>query len=183
MTGRLLSYIQGDDLAVGQSTFSRRLIGTGAATIGTGALRLCYFTSWKDEVVTQTRVTSGSTAAGATPTLIRMGLYLIAENGNGTLVAATPNDTTLLAASLTVYTKAFSAPYRMLRGQRYAHALVVVTAATAPTMAGAGVIAVAEGNMAPKINGVIGGQTDLPASFTDVQVTGSGSAHYAAILP
>ena len=125
----------------------------------------------------------GGTAAGATPTLIRVGLYEIAADGDGTLVAATANDTSLLAVANTAYEKALSAPYTLRRGQRYAAGLLVVTGATAPTIAGGASFSVAtEGAEEPRMNGSIGSQTDLPASFAGGDVGVSGARHYIAFV-
>lgn len=173
-----------DQLAVGQEVMSRSQIQTNAAPlVSSGSCRLSFFTATKSETSTQVRVYSGATAAGATPTLVRVGLYAVASDGAGTLVAATPNDTALLASTNTGYTKSWSTPYAVVSGQRYAMALLVVSGATVPTMAGSALIPASESAMSPRITGQISGQSDLPASFTDAGLTGSSTRIYAAILP
>lgn len=172
-----------DLLAAGEESV-HRLWGNlnSAVTLSNQSLRLCYFTARKSESVTQIRVESG-TAAGATPTVIRFGLYLIAADGGATLVAATANDTTLLVGANTVYTKAFAAPYAKIAGRRYAVGLLVVTGATAPTVRGVNFSTGAELAIAARLTGALASQTDLPASFADASLGVAAGAPYAALLP
>lgn len=170
-------------LTVGEETVARDLATNAANTAVSQALRLSYFTARKTETTTQARFITGSTAAGATPTLVRYGLYLIAANGDGTLVASTPNDTTLLAATTTPYPKSWSVAYNKIAGQRYAVGLLVVTAAAAPSLVGVAIQATAEAATAPRICGSLGSQADLPNTFTDASLTAVGQRFYAAILP
>lgn len=170
-------------LAAGQSTLPRSFINTNVSFLGSSNLRLSYFTAVKSETSTQVRIISGSTAAAATPTLVRFGLYSVAANGDGTLVAATTNDTSLLAATATAYTKAWASPYNVVAGTRYAFGVLVVSGATMPLLVGSGINDATEVAIAPRITGAIGGQADLPASFLAGSVGLSGSRIYAAILP
>lgn len=163
---------------------------TSTATLANQTLVLSYFTSRTAFTSTQVRVFSGGSAAGATPTLIRIGLYAIAANGDGTLVAATANDTTLFAATNTPYTRSWSASVGIVKGQRYALGQLCVTAAAAPTVPGAntlGGIAASggvENARSPKCATQIAAQTDLPASFLDAASVGNiGGRPYAVILP
>lgn len=171
-------------LSTGQETMSRGLVTQSASMGSSGALRLTYFTARKSESSTQVRLSTGGTAAGATPTLCRVGLYLIAGDGGATLVASIVNDTTLFAGSGTVYTRSWSAPYAMVMGQRYALGVLVVTGAAMPSMAGGSIVSNAsEWAAAPRMTGNLAAQTDLPASYADASLATSGSRVYAAILP
>jgi len=175
-----------DALVTGEETFSRALAATSNAILtGNEALRLCYFTARKTESISQVRVITGSTAAGATPTLIRIGVWT--ANGAGALLAqqaATASDTSLLAASATRYTKAFAAPFTKQRGQRYAVGILVVTAATLPTLVGHGTaIQAAEAGVDPMISAVVNGQADLPATVAAGSITGSANRPYFVLLP
>lgn len=170
-------------LAVGEETVSRHWARDTTVLTGTGAFRVTFFTARKSETTTQIRVHSGGTAAAATPTLVRLGLYLVDAAGNGTLVAATANDTTLFAAANTAYTKTWSTPYAKTAGQRYAFGSLVVTSATAPTLVGGVIGSASEAATAPRLAAQITGQTDLPASFTDAALATTGNWQYAAILP
>lgn len=175
-----------DTLASGEDTFNRRSAVTGFG-LTSGALYLSYFTAQRTEQVGSAEYTVAATAAGATPTLVRYGLYSIDGAGAGTLVASTPNDTALLAATFTAYAKAFSAPATKTRGQRYALALLVVSAAAMPAMLATPFLAVATviramNHRAPAIADEITGQSDLPASFS-LPSTGAVGHLYGRVFP
>ena len=174
----------GDALTTGESTFPRRICASASIPSGNGSLRLSYFTARKSETVTQIRSLSGSTAqVGAT--LCRTGVYSVnASTGNLTLVASTPNDTTLWTSTLTVYTKSFSASFAKERGTRYAVGHLIVGSSTAPQFQGpiAPLIA-SECAQSPALGSLLGSQTDLPSSVTAGSLTGSGVLVYSALLP
>ncbi|GAA0494815.1 hypothetical protein Ade02nite_19680 [Paractinoplanes deccanensis] len=173
-------------LTVGEETIARDMAISGGMITNTQVLRLTHFTARKSESTTQVRMISGGTAAAATPTLVRMGLYLVDGNGDGTLVASTANDTSLFAATNTAYTRSWTAPYAKVAGQRYALGVLVVTAATAPQLVGnsiAGVGAAAEPSVAPRLSGSLAGQADLPASFTAASLAATGQRFYGVLLP
>jgi len=170
-------------LTTGEATIPRDNSSLTSAATVSGILRLSYFTARKTETTTQCRVVSGATAAGATPTLVQFALYSIASDGAGTLVASTANDTALLATNNTAYTKSWSSSYAKVAGQRYAFGILVVTAATAPTLAGTVLTTASEGAVAPRLTGSLSSQASLPSSFTDAGLAISTSRFYAAILP
>ena len=179
-----------DQLTAGQGTLPRVLAQSAAAATGTNqTLRLTYFTAARSFVSTQVAVYSGGTAAAATPTLVRLGLYSVAANGDLTLVASTANDTALFAAAQTAYTKAWSASVQLVAGQRYARGDLVVTAATAPTYPGLSVhggsaTATAVAGAAPRLTGAVTGQADLPASVAAASVAATTNGMiYSVILP
>ena len=164
----------------GEETVSRLLCSSIALGTGTGTMRISFFTARKSRQSTAIRVVTGSTPAAATPTLCRLGLYSVAPNGGLTLVASTPNDTTLFAVAGTAYTKAWSAPVEIAAGQRYAIGFLVVSAAATPTFTGAAAVA-ADSNLAPRTGASLGGQADLPATATDASLSGLGGVYYAVI--
>src|SRR5690348_10707358 len=84
---------------------------TGSMTLTSQRISFCYFQAAITKQITSLVISSSSTAAGATPTLVRFGLWTVAANGDLTLVASTANDTTLLASTFTAYTKALSVAY------------------------------------------------------------------------
>lgn len=113
---------------------------------------------------------TGSVAAAATPTLIRWGIYNVDSADNCTdLAASTANDTTLLAATQTQYSKALQAPWSKVIGKRYAFAQIVVSAATMPLMCGFTVLSNSLVQQfalqTPRRFARLLGQTDLPASI------------------
>jgi len=175
-----------DLLSVGEETFSRRHVARTDVTITSGRMILSYFTARKSETTTKVRTMSGTNAAAATPTLCRVGLYSIDGAGAGTLVAAVANDTTLWATSNTAYTSNLSASIAKTAGQRYAIGHLVVSATTMPNWLTGQVDSNglrAEDAIAPRLNGYVGAQSDLPGSFTDAGVTGFSSPIYSALLP
>lgn len=164
-------------LTVGEYVPHRSLINvhsSEASLVTSQRLHLTYFTAKRTETSSALEIATGGTAAAATPTLIRLGVYSIAANGDGTLVASTPNDTTLLAATFTAYSKAFSVALSKTLGQRYALGLLVVTAAAAPTlMAVAQPATTLMSNvlaLAPRLVGTLAAQADLPSTFTNASL-------------
>ena len=174
--------IAGNLLAVGEEIYPR-MFCNGTSTATNATMRLSYFTARNTETVNSIRLATGGTAAAATPTLIRLGIYSVDAVGNCTLVASTANDTTLFAASSTSYTKALSAPWMKVAGQRYALGVLVVTAATAPSLVGNVIANGNEMGMAPRLSGTAGGRSDLPASLVPANVGDSPNMIYAALLP
>ncbi len=172
-------------LTAGEETIPRDLAVQNGLTTATQTLRLTYFMARKTETTTQVRVPSGATAAAATPTLCRVGLYSIDAAGAGTLVASIANDTALWAATSTAYTRSWSASYAKTAGQWYALGILVVSGATLPTFPGNAVAAgvLNEAAMAPRLAAALTGQSDLPASFVAGSLTATGQRFYGVILP
>lgn len=160
---------------------------TNITTGGSGRLHLTYFTARATQVITQTLTATSTTAAAATPTLCRIGLYAIDGAKAGTLVASTANDTTLWSASFATYTRALTTGATVTAGQRYALGLLVVTAGALPTFYGNGATpqlgATFGVGASPRLSGFLASQTDLPASFTDAALTVNASPMYALLLP
>lgn len=172
-----------DRLTVGEATMRRRDVSSNSVATGSGTMRLGYFTARKTETVTQVRIASGTTAAGATPSLARIGVHSVAANGDITLIASTANDTTLFAAASTAYTRALTAPFNKVAGQRYAVGILFVTGATAPTTLGNGVLPATENGTAPRLSAFITGLADLPASALAAATLDTGLVPYAVLLP
>lgn len=176
-----------DGLAAGMTTLYRHLMGQNtnvALGAASGNLRLAYFTAPRAEVWTQVGWVGGTVAAGATPTLVRWGLYLVAANGDLTLVASTPNDTALFAVASAAGSKSFSVPYAAVAGQRYAIGVLVVSAAAIPSIQGVSLNqATVQASLAPRITGVIPAQADLPLAPLAGAVNASNAAFGAQILP
>lgn len=170
-------------LASGEGNMPFDSVNNAGVPTGNQSLRLRYFTAKKTETITQAKVTTGGTAAGATPTLVRVGIWT--ADAAGALLAqvgATPNDTSLLAATQTDYTKALSASWNKVAGTRYASGLLVVTGATAPVMWGMSTGNTIAGH-SPKRGGLIGGSADLPASAAAGAVADGGNMPYIEFIP
>lgn len=178
------SKLTGNELTVGQSTIPRAEAVAVTQAMSTGVERFTHFTSKKTETVSQVRVVTGTTAAGATPTLCRIGLYSEASNGDLTLIASTPNDTSLFAAASTVYTKSFSTPVAITQGQRYSVGILVVTAAAAPTLlTGLTTLNATECAIFPRLNGTRTALADLADPVTNGTIGATAVQIYAALLP
>jgi hypothetical protein len=172
-------------LTIGEETFPRELCNSSSVGWSSGQLRPTFFTCRKTEMTSQVRVYSGSTAAAATPTLCRIGLWTT-DTTTGELfelVAATANDTTLFAASATAYTRNWSTPYQKIAGQRYALGILQVTAGTVATFFGNGIAYASVLAPAPIMSSVsASGLSDLPASAGPSAGSGAGRI-YAELLP
>lgn len=181
--GLLASFVSRFDLLTnGESSFPRISISQSNSS-GSGNLRLAFFTARKTETITQVVAFTGTTAAAATPTLCRIGIYSVAANGDLTLVASTANDTTLFASTSTAYTRTLSASWSKVAGTRYAIGALVVSGATMPMLIGTSVIVSAVAAGPPLISAAISGQTDLPASVLSASVTAGLSRPYMEMLP
>lgn len=188
--GRGINYTAADNspvavnqLTTGQETFPRQWTAGQTLTCSNQSFRVCYFTAYKNQTVASLRVVTGSTAAGATPTLIRYGLYSVGSDGALTgLLASTANDTTLLASTNTGYTKALSASYDVIAGTRYACGILVVTGATAPAIMGGNWGVAAQSAVAPRLGAFVSGQSDLPASVVAGSLSDTGAVPYFALL-
>lgn len=140
---------------------------------GSGTMALVYFTAKRTEAINTLTMYTASTAAAATPTLCRMGIYDVAANGDLTLNSATPNDTALWAAVNTAYPKALSTTFNKVAGRKYATASLIISGAAVPYFQGSFITAFAAiiAGLTPRRVGNLTGQTDLPASVSAGAVT------------
>lgn len=171
-----LNALAADALSSGEIIPHRTDITSTAIGAVSGVVYLSYFTADKTESINTLTAFTGSVAAAATPTLCRMGVYSVAANGDLSLLASTANDTTLFAASTTSYPKALSSSFSKVVGQRYAVALIIVSAGTMPNFQGKQLASTNAINslvrVAPAIIGRQTGQTDLPSSILAGSLTG-----------
>jgi hypothetical protein len=171
------------DLDSGEATMSRRDV-SGFPIVYNGLLLLTYFTARRSEVVSSVRTIVGTAAVGTT--LARIGLYTVASNGDLTLVAATATDTSLWATPDAAATKAFSASYSKVRGQRYAVGILSVGTSTAPTLYGRASLLASECGQPPRLCGYVDAQTDLGAINSTISagsVVNIWQEFYAALIP
>lgn len=172
-----------DVLDVGEANYNRKDITSSGVSIASGSLRLSYFTANKQEMISQIRIITGGTAAAATPTLCRIGVYEVDEvTGNLTLIASTANDVNLFNATQTAFVKAFSQPFLKQRFVRYAVGVLVVSGVAVPTFNGQNAVPAAEAAMSPRITGY-SAQTDLPSTVTAGEITNGASRIYFVLLP
>lgn len=173
-------------LAAGVTTLPRHIAGSNTAvSLGaSGTIRLVYFQAPRTETITQLAVVTGTTGAGATPTLVRWGVYSVAGNGDLTLAGAIANDTTALAVASTRYLRSLTSSYGSVAGNWYAFGIMVVTGAALPTLAGISLnAATAQASASPRISGQLAGQTDLPSSILAGNVAASNALILGEVLP
>lgn len=177
-------YWAGQSLSPGESSLPRIGVGTSANLVS-GTMILSYWTAIKTETCTKIAAQTQSTAAGATPTYCALGVYSVAANGDLTLQAQCANDTTLFATSFTYYLRNLISSFSKVKGQRYAFAGLVVSAAAMPNLAGLNgtVVHANTASATPRIGGVLAGQSSLPVSISSASVGNSSSAYYGEVIP
>jgi len=149
----------------GQMTWTRQGNDSGGTTPTSGRLNLMYFVADKSFTATKVRSVSRGTVCSAL-TRCRYGVWEIDGSGNGTMVASTPDDTTLFTSTFTTYTKNFSASVDIVGGRTYA-AGWLITGTIGTFYGGNANSALAQ--FPPRTAGDIT-TADLPASFTDASV-------------
>lgn len=166
----------------GQENIPRWAAQTSQSMVS-GSIRFAYFVANKAETITKLSFSSGSTAAAATPTLVRYALYSVASNGDLTHLANIASDTTIFAAANTPYSRTLSASVTLVENQLYAAAVLVVTAAATPTVQGAIFGSGLDNSVSPRLTGIFTGQTDISTtSYTAAQIAQTQVAPYVAIL-
>lgn len=171
-------------LAVGMDVVDRSLCTARTLGVSNNVVWLSYFYATKTMTVGNLKAVTGTTAA-ATVTTARMGLYSVnTTNWSITQIAATPNDTTLFAATLTSYTKALTTPVAVTAGQLLAFALIQ-NATTPATFVGTSSTGMSNAEMSTTppymVSRYFG--TDLPASATTGGLSGAEYRLYGALLP
>jgi len=173
--------IDSNNLAVGESCISRLICGTGA-TLVSGQVNFTYFTAQKSEPVNNLFTDCAGTAAGATPTFCAIGMYTVDSGGNLTLVGQCANDTTIWNTAFARFVRANTTPFNKVAGQRYAHAVLCITAAALPVLRGyAGTVV--DTALAPQLASFIGGQANLPASVAAGSLTVVSNMQYGGVTP
>lgn len=172
-----------DVITSGEFCMDRRHATNNNLTMGgSGWMHFMGWTADKTETVATVTTYTGSVAAGATPTLCRVGIYEVDALGNMTLVASIANDTTLWSVVFTPYQRTLSSAWSKVAGRRYAFATLIVSGAAMPQMQGA--LYGATGTMStimgvlPMGTSSLTGQADLPASVA----VGSLTANRVALL-
>jgi hypothetical protein len=165
-------------LAAGEEVLPRDDV-TGALALVSGVCYFSYFTARKSEAITKVQTETDATA-GVTLTIARVGLYT-AIGGTLTLVASSTNDTAMWTATTTVYQKALTATWNKVAGQRYALGIIAL-GATMPTLSAIGVRALSVA-LAPRIQGQLAAQADLPASTPESGLAAGTNRFQGIFLP
>lgn len=168
-------------IAAGAETLPRwAATNMASVTLPSGVIRFGYFTAARTTSVTQISVSSGSVAAGPTPTLVRYGLYSVSSAGDLTQMSATTSDTSLFSDTATAYPKTLGSAQTLVEGARYAIGVIVVTAAAAPTVTGVLAATGQDNGRSPRLCGSLSGQTDLASSYLWSALSDSQALLYAA---
>lgn len=169
-----------DRLTVGEAVLSRDQ-GMSEVGLDLGSLHLSYFTATRTETVGDV-VTALLTNVAASNTLARIGIWSVDANGGLTaLLASSANDTTLWETGNGNRTVALSSSFAKEAGTRYAVGALVV-GGTAPQLIGIFPSA-SMGGLAPRSNGVVTGQSDLPASVSAASVADDYRKIQFALIP
>jgi len=165
-----------------QEMFSRRFASANAS-MPTQNCRVTFFTPYLTQVVNSLRSFTSGTAAGATPTTCKMGLYSVdPSTGDLTRIGITANNTGLWAAANTAYTQALTSPVTVYAGHRYAFAALIDTAAATPTLV-AETLQQSVANTNNRLCGTVSGlQTDIPASILSTGFVVAASALYGELV-
>lgn len=176
----------GGEVQTGAEANMNRLDVTGASyvTMASGTAVFSYFRAKQSITIASLKAYTGSTAAAATPTTIKLGVYSVDEaTGDLTLLASTANDTTLFAATFTGYTKALSAPVALTAGNRYAYGILEVSGAAVATLQGVVFAGFqAEFFREPRLSAIVASQTDLASSYTYASLTAKNGVPYVVGL-
>jgi hypothetical protein len=172
-------------LAEGESTLSRDEGIRDSITVATKEMRLMYFTAPKTGSRKNIEVCTGTTGAGATPTVVQFGVFEVnPATGKLTRVAVTANNTALLKTAGETYKQATEAAWAAVAGARYAVGLLVVTAAATPTLGGiSSTLVNTILGQSPRLTGLVSGLAEIPAEVEPANVKNSSSLFYAATLP
>lgn len=165
MSSRYASINSWSELLTGGEYNTLRQRSYQYATPESGRVYLQAFECRRTEPVSRMRTASGGTAAGATPTLCKLGFYRIETDGSLTLVASTANSTGLWANTWTAYTPNLQASFTKQQGQRYATACLIVSGAAMPYILGGGNNNPTVLETPPWATYQVAGQTDLPATI------------------
>ena len=179
--------LAGDALTSGVTNQPRGSgITTHIATVS-GVVYFSYFRVPAAFTAANIKMYSGSTAAGATPTLVKFGLYSVAANGDLTRIAQTASDTAIFASGSTAYTRALAASVALAPGTTYASALLITTGAALPTVLSASAVTLGSTGaalaVAPRLSSSFAAQTDLADTVAAGSLANATQRYFAEITP
>jgi len=146
-------------------------VAADVALGASGRTSYTHFRANRNITARTIEVTTGGTAAGATPTLVKVGLCSVAANGDLTLLGQSVNNVALFAAANTTYRIGLAASVPLTRGTVYALVVIVVSGATLPTFVGMTVNPAIDAGLAtPVMTTRHDSQTDTVSSLTRASV-------------
>lgn len=168
----------------GMGAIAARTCLGSTGVLASGTLYLSFFRACKAATLSRWDAATTTQGFAATPTLIRGGLYTVDSLGNLTLAAASASDTTIGTAGSTKFGKVFATPLAVEFARWYAFGFLAVSGTTMATLLGPNV-AFGSHNISmlsdPRVNGVVSGQSDLPASITAGSVAASNQLLWAEL--
>lgn len=151
-----------------EANMDRLYVNGGTFISNTSQVALfAYFTAKQNITINTLTAFTGSTAAAATPTLIKYGVYLV-DPGTGDLtrLASTANDTSLFASTFTGYPKALDTEVDLEEGLTYAYAVLQVSGSAVATLQGVPAVGLqGEFFRQPRLSAIVTSQTDLEAGY------------------
>lgn len=179
----------GQQIGTGQGTLPRWLPYANTAVMAsTQNAAFQHIRAVRTQTINSIRTFTATTAAGATPTVCKVGLYSMAANGDITRIGISANTTSLWATANTAYTTALLAGAPVVAGQDYMVAMLIVTAAAFPTHVGIVQLSTATGfhtgyiNEYPQFAGFATGQTDLATSYLAANIDAAFTRNFYALL-
>ena len=163
--------LPGGHMLAGRAETLPRYAAGASITLASGTLLLGYVTAPVNLSATSIVVGSAS-AASATVTLGRVGVWSVDGSGNLTLLQGSVNDTALLGSVSTLYTKTIAAA-ALTRGSRYAVGVLIVGSTAGSVRGASGISGIT--SLAPVMAAAVTGQTDLPASVAVGSLTTAGN--------
>lgn len=173
--------------------------GANSGVLVSGRMHLTFWQAPYTFTITKFRTVSGGTAAAATPTLCRVGLYSVPDDWNTaspvTCVAACASDTALWANTFTVYDRALAAntvggqamptSYQVVAGKYYATGILCVSAGAVPSFYATQYVMDSVSALFaqfPRSVSVLNSQTDLPLNTSLSALSNSTAAVYSQVV-
>jgi hypothetical protein len=150
-------------------------------------MQITYWTALKTEACNNVVTTTQGTAASGL-TLARIGIYAVANNGDLSLAASTPDlSATAWLSAFAGYRAALSAPFAKTAGATYALGMLTV-GATPPSLATSPTYGVFYNfpltpPFGPFFGGTVAGLAALPGTVLNGSIADSGFAVAAAVTP
>ena len=169
--------------ALGDETMPR-IAAVSEPVCVSGTVVFSYFRATETKDVSMIRAYTAATAAANTATLFRLGLYEVDGNGNLTLIAGGPSDTTKIQTAYNSVAQAISG--RTVAGRWYAVGLLCIGPGQMPTLAGVNAAAGTKLPLGalfldPKLSAQVAGQADLPATVAAATLAPSARIFWHAV--
>ena len=175
-----------DRLSNACETHNRRYVNNAGITSATQIMRVMFFTCHKAMTVDRLLAVTGNTpASGTPPTTAQLALFREDPTTRDlTRVGITTHDGTLFIAANTEYAVPMQASVPLVKGDRYAIAMLIVGTGTFATFAGIAGTLAATLHRVPRLGAQRTGVASIPSGITDAQLAAlpTGNSIYFAAL-